>query len=117
MGFYIRAYYKDHVQYDELSIVELEPWIFARFEVIHRFHHHVFQRRRRCQPKELLRFLRLDIEDKRDPLRRSWLSSRHIRDPELRCQINLFWASYTSAFHMKDEQNIQLTEILIKEGT
>src|SRR6266849_3465360 len=73
--------------------------VSTRFKVLHRFRNHVFQRRHLRQPKEFFRFLRLEIDDKRDALRRPWLSSRHILDTELRCRINLFCTSYPSGYH------------------
>ena len=75
-----------------------ESWVSTRFKVLHRFRHHVFQRRGRRQPKQLLSFLRLEIDDKRNALRRARLSSRHVWDAELRCRINLFCASCPSGF-------------------
>jgi hypothetical protein len=67
-----------------------ESWVSTRFKVLHRFRNHIFQRRHLCQPKQLFRFLRLEIDDERDALRRPWLSSPHIRNTKLRCHINLF---------------------------
>lgn len=77
-----------------------ESRVSTRFKVLHRFRNHIFQRRYLRQPEQLFRFLRLEIDNKRDALRRTWLSSRHIRDTELRCRVNLFCMSYPSGYCM-----------------
>jgi hypothetical protein len=41
-----------------------ESWVSACSEVLHRFRNHIFQRRHLCQPKQLFRFLRLEIDNK-----------------------------------------------------
>ena len=94
-----------------------ESWVSTSFEVLHRFCNYVFQRCHLCQPKQLFRFLRLEIDGKRDALRRSWFSSRHILDTELRCRIDLFCTPSLGLSYVIQERNMKLTEILEKEGT
>jgi hypothetical protein len=96
-----------------------QSWVSSRFKVLNRFRHYVFQRRHRCHSKQLLSFLRFEIGNKRDAFRRSWFSSWDIRDRELRCQINFFWLRvlFVRFPYERQERNVQLTEILVKERT